>query len=425
MELFDMSLFGLDRHGRSIVRGSVSAVIAVLLSTPLCAVIGQEAEGIKLTEATSVSPFLEGSITYDSNVPLNPEGEEEDDFFGDIILGLSLLRAPEASTLNLRGWYQIRQYQEFSELDKHTWQENIEFVWGQRDTLQIILKQRRGKLADYEFTQSDSSAQSEREESGQRLIETRTRRTERILDDLGASLAHETRILSLNLGGYYAGVSFENDDEYRLYDWHEIYLTPRIDLKLSEKTALSLSGDIGQQESDNELKDLEYFRVRLGLHLNPSEKTDLRIAGGIQQHRVTGGSDNLNQERFHFKLNSSWMMTQKMRLQLYGQNELLPTSAFSKNTKRVDQGSVGLVYDFSPRLFISGAISYRRDTYTDPVREVPDPVEEQRGAQLRIVLRNREKNIKIYLKGRYEIFTSNIQEDYNQLRLTLGASIAF
>ena len=41
--------------------------------------VADDAPGIKLTESSSISPFGEVSITYDDNVPLNPDGFEIDD----------------------------------------------------------------------------------------------------------------------------------------------------------------------------------------------------------------------------------------------------------------------------------------------------------------------------------------------------------
>jgi hypothetical protein len=410
----------------TLLRFEVISVLAVAaLLTGVQGTRSQEARGIRISENTSVSPFVEGSATYDSNVPLNPEDSEIDDYYMDLVGGLSFLWAPEAATLNVRGWYQWRRYMDFTELNKETWQENAEFVSGRRDRLQLKLTQRHGELADYEFTQSDVSAQAERQESGQRLIETRTRRTERSLDDFGASILREGRMITGFLGAYYASVSFD-ESEFDLRDWNEIYASPRLQVKISDKTTFSVSGDVGQQDSENELNEVSYVKGRIGLELTPSDKTNMRIEGGIQDHDVGGEeSQDLDRTEFHFDVNTTWAMTRKTSLQLFGRNELLPTSAFTKNTKRVDQGSVGLVHNISHRLFGTAGVSYRRDDYTAPVGSVEDPLEELLGFQLRLVTRNRDRNLRIYGKGRYEIFTSNIQDEYTQLRLTAGASIAF
>lgn len=108
----------------------------------------QDAPGIRLTETTSISPFVEASYTYDSNVLLLREGLEQDDLYLDVVGGLSLLRKTEASALNLRGWYQMRRYQEFDLLNDDTWQINGEYVGGYIDRVQWILKLKHGVLSD-------------------------------------------------------------------------------------------------------------------------------------------------------------------------------------------------------------------------------------------------------------------------------------
>ena len=398
-------------------------MLALVLSAYVVqSVSAQEARGFKLSEYSSVSPFVEGSVTYDDNVPLNPIGEEEEDFYIDIVLGLSFLRQTEKSNLSLRGWFQRREYFEFVELDKDTWQENIEYVRGNPDTLQIRLKQRHGDLADYEFTQSDVSEASERREATQRLIETRTRRVKRALDDLEAAVARKTRKLDLQVRVAYSAVDF-TDSDYDLYNWAELHLDPFLGLQLSEKTLVSLSGSVGQQMSDNDLSNLDYWRALLGLQYTPTEKTRLTLGGGLQEHIVPANHE-LDNFGFHFDVNGMWAATEKLTLQFFGRNEFQPTSAFSSNTKRVDQGSIGAVYDVTRRVYCTLGLSGRADNYTAPVGGQQEPLETLVAPQGKIVVRNKKKNIMIYLKARYEMFESNFQDDYNQLRIVLGANIA-
>ena len=418
----------LERHvivkyviSQMLLKGMVclSMVLCLFLAPRVC--LGDEARGIKLTDRSSISPFIEGSFTYDDNVFLDPPGDEDDDFYLDLTIGLSFLRQTEGDNLNIQGWLQHRKYSTYTELDDNTWQERVEYVRGNPDRMQIRLKQRHGALSDYEFTQSDVSAASERREATQRLIETRTRRTARDLDDLEAALARETRRLEMQVRAAYAAVDFERSD-YSLYNWYEYHLDPFIGLRISEKTTVTLSGSIGSQVSENELGELQYLRGLLGVRYYPTEKTKVTVGGGLQQHTVPD-DPSLDSTGFHFDAKAMWATTEKLTLQGYGRNEYQPTSAFATNTKRVDQGSVGAIYDLTRRIFATAGVSYRADNYTAPVGGV-DALETHKGLQLKLNVRNKKKNITIYLRGRYEIFESNIQNDYNQLRLMLGANIA-
>ncbi|MBT3296676.1 MAG: outer membrane beta-barrel protein [Verrucomicrobia bacterium] len=386
----------------------------------------QDAPGIRLTESTSISPFVEASYIYDSNVFLLREGLEQDDFYLDIVGGISLLRKTEASALNLRGWYQMRRYQEFDLLNDDTWQVNGEYVGGYIDRAQWVLKLKHGVLSDYEFTQSDLGAQFERSRAGDFMMETRTRRYRRVLDSASVGLARETRHFDLALLLAYAAVTFDTS-KATLYNWTETYIQPRIGFRVSEKTSLTLSGEAGQQDSDNELDTLDFLRVRLGTYWTPSEKTKVDVGAGLQkQYLDSRGADDtrLDDASFHFDGNASWVATSKILLHVFGKNEYLPTEAFRQNTKKVDQGSVGGTYELTRQTYLSLGVSYRRDTYTAPINGV-DALEELAGIQARIVFNSDKQNLRVYLRGRYEEFTSNIQEDYNQLRLTIGASLAF
>ncbi len=386
----------------------------------------QEASGIRLTESSSLSPFVEGSLTYDSNVLLLREGLERDDFYLDLVGGLSLLRKKEASTLNLRAWFQARRYAYFDLLDDETWQVNGEYVGGYIDRAQIVLKLRHGVLSDYEFTQSDLAAQYERSRAGDFLMENRTRRYRRILNSAAFGVARESRRFDLSAQLGFASVEFDTT-RATLYDWHELFVQPRIGFRVSEKTSLTLGGELGLQESDNDLKELEFLRIRIGTYWTPSEKTRLDVGGGYQQQnakRNAADGSSLDRKGFHFDGNASWAATSKILLHMFAKNEYLPTEAFRRNTKQVDQASVGCTYEISRHFLASLGLSYRRDSYTAPIGGV-DALEELAGIQARLVFNSDKQNLNIYLRARYEEFTSNIQDDYNQLRLTLGASFAF
>ncbi len=407
--------------------------IGPLLAAYLCllpavrGVYAQDAAGIRLSKSISLSPFVEASLTYDSNVLLLSEGLEQDDFYLDLVGGLSLLRNKEASTFNLRGWYQARRYEQFVLLDDETWQINGEYVGGYIDRAQLILKAKYGILSDYEFTQSDLAAQFERSSAGEFLIETRTMRYRRILDSYTIGLARETRHFDLGLYGTYSSVEFDTD-QARLFDWEEFFVQPRVGLRVSEKTSITLGGEIGQQKSENALDTLDFLRWRLGLYLIPSERTKVDFGVGYQETKVdatASDGSNLNTQRIHFDGNASWMATSKILLHVFAKNEILPTEAFQRNTKTVDQASVGGTYEITRQFVASLGLSYRRDTYTAPVRDVENPLEELAGIQARLAFNSQKQNLRLYLKGRYEEFTSNIQTDYTQLRLAIGVNLAF
>ncbi len=415
-------MIGLHRKNALLLAGLLAVTIPQLT-------LAQEAHGIKLSESSSISPYIEASFTYDDNVPLRPPGKELDDTYIDIALGLSFLRQTETDNLTMQAWAQRREYFEYTELNDWTWQERVEYVLGNPDRLQFRFKQRYGHLSDYEFTQSDASAPAERREATMRLIETRTRRTQRDILDFEAAVARETRRLNVEVKAAYAAVDYErsnhaliNRSGFALYNWSEYHADPFIGFRVSEKTMISLSGVIGVQETDNDLERLEFLRGLVGILYTPTEKTRFNIGLG-QQSTAVPSDPSLDTSGIYFDTKIMWMATERMSVQAYGRNEYQPTSAFESNTKLVSQGSVGLVYEISRRVMCTAGASYRADDYTAPIGGV-DALETHKGLQLKLNMQGKKRRIGVYLKGRYEMFESNIQDDYNQLRLMIGASLA-
>ena len=400
--------------------------------------------GIRLWRDTTISPLIEASYTYDSNPGLYPEGEEIDDYFWDAVLALSLIKQNDKQSLSLRGWYQLRRYDLFKDLDDDTWQENIDWVYGDRRDLQLMLSQRFGILSDYEFTQSDTDAKNQSGDALLRLIETRTRRVSRTLNDIGAGLSHETDRTQIDGGVSYAAVAFE--EEEGLFDWSELQGSVDFGYRATDKTVLALNGVLGQHTTDNSLKDTAWIKGKLGVRTEPTYKTSIRLGVGIESYTAevddsgmtvdtdvdrdvdidTSQSDDtsLDTTRFHYDGKVVWSVTEKIDFQLFGRNEILPTSAFTANTKEVNQGSVGLVY--RPKDNWTGSVgwSYRTDDYTRLIDGI-DAFEELIGLQLRLVYDNKRRWLQIYAKARYEEFRSNIQDEYIQLRVTLGLNLKY
>ena len=86
--------------------GSLLLIVGIL--APLTVTAGPR-EGFNLGAGFTLSPFVEGSLTYDSNIYLDPEGQETNDLFYGVVGGLSLIKRTEDVLMNLRGWYRIRR----------------------------------------------------------------------------------------------------------------------------------------------------------------------------------------------------------------------------------------------------------------------------------------------------------------------------
>lgn len=399
--------------------------VAALVSASLVLAIEYSSaapgEGIRLTENLSLSPFVESTVFYDSNVFLDEE-DERDDLFLDLVGGLSLREEKEDFSLTLRGWAQMRQYQEYTSEDNEGFQENLDIVYGQRDRLQFNLTQRHSSVFDYEFTQQGASANG-RENVGLRLVEGRTRRTERVLNDVRGSVGRDFDKLETFIGATYSSVEFER----QLSDWSETQVDIDIGYKLTDKTSATLAGEYGRHETDNNLDNNEFLKARCGLCSEATAKVAYRLAAGLETYDAEdaeGRSDELDQTRFHFDASGSWAATEKLDVQVFGRNEILPTSAFEENTKEVRQGSVGLSYQVTETILSSLGASYRDDTYSRPIDGI-DARENLTGFQLRLAYRARRPFLRLTGLVRYEEFESNIQDNYEQLRASLALNLTY
>lgn len=379
-------------------------------------------EGVKLDSHTTFSPFAEGSATYDSNVGLMPKGKENEDWFTDFVLGGSLLRLTDWMSANLRGWWQTREYQDSKSLNADTWQENFDGIFGDRRQLALELSQKHSDVSDYEFTQSDAGARNQEGQAVGQLLEGRTMRVPRTLDDLGAGVGHDTDKLETQFGASYGAADFKDP---KIYDFNEEAADLNLGYKSSDKMTETLFLSYGGINSDNGLTDMAYWKARLGTRIRTSYKTSLSAGAGYQKMDSTlSTGEPLQQDSFNYDVAASWAVSDKTTIQAYGRNEILPTMAYTDNTQTINQFSLGAIQALSTSWFTSAGVSYRRDNFARAIDSVQG-WEEQRGYQWRLEYENPRRILKAFAKVSYEQYRSNIQDAYNQLRGTLGVSLTY
>lgn len=409
-------------------------------------------DGIRFGNGWSLSPFVSGSVTYDSNVLLRydsyerneelNEPERDDDIFYDLVGGLSLLKETDDITMNLRGLAKLRSYETYTPLDDQTFQQNFDAVLGDADGIRIKLSQQYSHVSDYEFTREESGLR-EQDMVTLRLIETRTMRTDRYIEDYGISVMDAFSKLQLQGGLGYGKVAFGDDTpiyfpKRNLRDWDEYEGSVNVGYRMTDKSSVFIAPSMGQHHSDNGLDTSTFVKLRAGFRSVPTIKVNYSIGCGLQYYRggdrtaefddinlgTTSSSDDLELQFFHYDMKAAWSLTERTDFQIFGRNEMIPTSAFDNNTKRVDQGSIGLIQRLGQKWSASLGLSYRQDTYTLPINRV-DAHEELAGILGKIQYDARKSWLQVTAQARYEEFTSNIQEDYQQLRATISADISY
>lgn len=379
-------------------------------------------EGFKLDEHTSFSPFVEGSYTYDSNVGLLPSGNSDEDWFRDFVAGGSLLRLTDWMSANLRLWWQTREYQDHTALNDSTWQENFDGVFGDRRQLATMVSQKHSDVSDYEFTQSDVGARNQEKQAVGRLLEGRTIRVPRTLDDMGAAVGHDTDKLETQVGLNYGAADFKDP---KLHDFNETSGDLNLGYKSSDKMAETLAFTYGGLNTDNGMSDLSYWKVKLGTRINTSYKTSINAGAGIQEMDSTlSTGEKANDQSFHYDLAATWAVTERLSIQAFGRNEILPTMAYSDNAMEINQFSLGAIQYLTSSIFASAGVSFRRDNFTRTI-DGRTGWEELRGYQCRLEYENPRRILRAFAKLGYEEYTSNIMDPYDQLRATLGLSLCY
>ena len=447
-----MTVFNIQKLREMKRRPDLLAMLMVCLLAAASSGSGEPGEGFRLGRGWSMSPFVEGVVTYDSNVLLRDdeyerkeelnEPEKDDDVFYDLVVGLSLLKEGTDVSLNLRALAQFRRYDIFTPLGDDTFQQSAEAVLGNREKLQVTVNQMYSHVSDYEFTTEESGLQ-ELDTVELRLIEGRTRRTDRYLQEYGVALAHDMSKLQIAGGLAYGKVHFGDDTpiyfpKRDLMDWEEYEGTLNLGYRISDKSSAFITPSFGLHHSENGLDASSYVTCLLGVRSEPTIKLNYAFGGGFQFYsggtetaeiedidlEETTRSEDLDQQFFHYDGKIAWSVTDKLDLQIYGRNEMIPTSAFHGNTKRVDQGSIGLRQLLGRRWLTTLGFSYRVDSYTLPIGGI-DALEELVGVQATLQYDSQRRAIQVAAKVRYEEFTSNIQEDYQQLRASLSLNFTY
>ena len=396
--------------------------------------------------------------TYDSNVQLVvPSGEiqdrqifedksiggvsdKEDDIFFELTLGGRLFRETDRFLGELLLLGQIRRYNDFDELDNESFVQELNFIFGERrvDRFTLGLRQAYREIFDLEATAyPDDFNNPDTEQLF--LAEDRTERVSRQLLDLAGILTWRMSD-KLNSDFSVAYGSIEYDTE-RLFDWTDLKFQAEFDYQLTDKTAALLTGQYGLQESDALSNDPDYFVIRGGLLNRTTDKLSFKGGAGIGRYDRYEASEAALEDRsdidqsgddtidfFSFDVAGDYDLSQRTKLQFIGRNAVQPAAQYTDNPKLVTVASVGISHRMMERFRLAATVSYRNDDYEDPVEvdtgEFIDQEDTIWGGQLRFDYLPPKGHLNLFAELRYENRETTLpDEDYDQLRLTLGVRV--
>jgi len=409
-------------------------LMAIIL-VPLASFAGP-GEGIRLGKLT-ISPFINASVTYDSNVFLD-EDNTKDDFFLDTMIGVSAAERVRSISLNLRGWYMIRRYLEYTEKDHDEWGESAVIGVGSSERTLLQISQRFRRTEDYERTPG-SVEYVNPENQTLVLSEDRTMRVPRNLNDVGVSvsrkLSEKTTILA-------SGAFNSNDyDSKSLLDWNEGSLLAQVSRQLTDKTSATLSGSYGIQKSDGLTNDVNFYSVDAGIQLRRSAKLHLDASVGLEQYDAPVGTGPDRPTFVTFNAAARWAATKKWTLQLSSRNGMQPASQFVNDTMKVTLFTASAERPISKSWLFSLTGAYRYDFYNNTVNTggptspndtaaVQDDAKSgeawsrQWAGNVRLSYNPERKPYNLYGEVRYED-TESVWFRYEQLRASVGLSARY
>ncbi len=386
-------------------------------------------EGVRIGNLV-VSPFLDLSLTYDSNVYLTRPDEEED-VFGDLVGGVAFVNKTERLLLAGRGWGQFRRYFDETDLDSDGYGEKLSLVYGNERKLSLAVGQKFVKLDDYEITPRSVDTLNLPSQLLM-LTEDRTERVERRLFDISPVLRyHPTDKAELNLGYSYNSVDYDEDF---LFDWYENRGQFEGTHKITDKTAGLVTAQYSQQTSDGFPDDSTYYILRAGVLHNVTAKTTVKVGLGIQdydfgQESLTG--DELDKTLFNFDAIASWQATDKLQFEASARNAIQPATQYEANTKEVTLAQLGMGYDVTDHLTFTAAGSFRQDDYIGRVATTGGLEDKQRehwGGRIRFDYQPHVKFCNLFLETTYEDVDDTIEDDYNdydQWRVSGGVALRY
>lgn len=413
------------------MRGSKRwGVAATVLLAAAAVAVGRPGDGIRVGNL-ALSPFVDVAVTYDSNVFLQGD-DQEDDYFLDLVPGVAFINRTDRLILKGRGWGQIRRYLDYDkELDHESYGGKLGGVLGGVDNPGLIFNAKYIHLDDYEISpRSVDTLNIEAQDL--MLTEDRTERTERDIFDVGGVIGRDlTDKLRADLGYSYSTVDYDTD---LLFDWDESRLQLELSHDLTDKTAALLTGQYSWQDSDGFEDESIYYLGRAGIEYRATGKTTFKGGVGFESYEAGGLSpegESLDDDLVSYDVAAIWEATRKLTLQLSGRNGIQPATQYQSNTKEINLVSLGASYRFTEEFRLSLAGSFRQDDYIARIPFEDELREKQRehyGVRVRMDYWPRAKFYDLYVEASYEDVTDNLEDDYenyDQLRVSAGLSLRY
>jgi hypothetical protein len=410
--------------------------IALLLAVSAGSAPGKPGEGVQAGGDVVLRPFVDVSISHDSNPLLSSKGQEVDDFFLDASPGLSVTRAGELLRLEGLFWGRFRRFDELTSEDKDDWSEELRLGLGRREDWRLQLHERFGRVSDYDLSvrTMDASAEGtgdrylERPEASPLSVMERSERVDRDILDCGIGVGGPLTDRTTLDGLYdYGNINYLEDN---LLDSVEQKGSVKLARKMTDKSSGILVGELIQMENDSLADPAYYYAARAGWRWLGTFKSRFEGSGGYSGFTADepGTDDTLDRDGLSYDLAWYWQAKPKLSMSLGGRSEMQLSADTAKNAKLVNMITSSAQYAATKRLTCTLLVGYRHEDFTDGEAVAGDALVKREVEQLHGRIHCDYQLFK-WLKGYGELWqedtTDNVRGDYTETRGTLGVKAEY
>ena len=298
-------------------------------------------------ENLTISPFIDLSYTYDSNVDYDKA--ENDDSSLTLNPGVDFWYKGNNWGLDGRGWYGYEFFKDYDELDSERYGEQLNFY----------LESEKGWRLNF----GESYTRTEENDSildGGRGIW----RDREMFEFTGAFSYQLSEKTSVSLSGMYSMIDYkENNNEYApLYGWDEWSANLEIARQITKKSNLVLSGGIQSYTSDGTTQGVDDhsmgYSIMGGFSSRATERITYRALTGASFFDY--GTDDM-QTGWTYSLDVNWVLNKKWGFTVAGSSYFQPSEREQNQATQVYTISGGLTYRPVRKLSLTADLAYRHE----------------------------------------------------------------
>ena len=295
-------------------------------------------EGILLGK-TTVSPYVEATAGYDSNVAA-AEDLPSDTWIGGRI-GVTAIRTTKATSIAGEIWGLVNRYNEHDEKDTVDIGESLTVGGMLFNRVALSVRQEYSKSSEGDDFLTDFTEDI-------RNIVGNIAVNGSLSDRLDAGLAYQVR-----------GNSYEDEG---LFDWQQQTIGLTLDYRLTEATSVGLWSELSVTDSEGQAGEANGYSEHLGFKTVLTDKTDAMFGVGWQHLDSTPEVSTPS-----VKSGLKWQATEKLGIGLDGDVRIQPSVQYEDNNIIVGVGRLGATIRLTDAIATSVICGYQQNRYQSEV----------------------------------------------------------